>query len=317
MNGNRRTQRAVRIARLGLLTNAVLVIVKVATGIVGRSYALVADGVESTTDIFSSLIVSRGLQISGRSPDERYPFGYGKAEAVAAAAVALMLLGAAAGIAVQALREIRVPHTVPAPFTLVVLVAVIGLKELLFRTVFRVGEEVDSVAVRVDAWHHRADAITSGAAFVGISIALIGGPEWAEADDWAALAASGIIAANGVRFLRPAVYDLMDRAPSPAVLELVRHKALEVRGVRRIEKILARRSGAGYRVVLHVEADPTLSLKEAHTLGGRVRRKLVEEMPTMVDAVIHMEPFLEEEAPDDGHRTPAPTDSSSPGTGQQ
>ena len=160
----------------------------------------------------------RGLTIAGRTADERYHFGYAKAESVATAAVAVMLVVAAVGISIQAIREILTPHHVPAPYTLVVLVAVIATKETLFRRVLRAGSELGSLAVKADAWHHRSDAITSAAAFVGIAVALIGGPDWAEADDWAALLASGLIAWNGYRLLRPALDDLMDRAPDAEVI---------------------------------------------------------------------------------------------------
>jgi len=275
---------------LGLLVNALLVIVKIGSGIAGHSYALIADGVESTTDILASLIVWRGLVVSSRAPDARYPFGYGKAEAVAAGIVAMLLLGAAAGIAVQAVRGIATPRGTPAPFTLAVLLVVVVMKEVLFRRVLAVGEGIDSTVVKVDAWHHRSDAITSAAAFVGIAAALVGGPRWAAADSYAALAGAAIIAANGARFVHRAVGDLMDRAPGPAVLARIRQSALAVDGVLGIEKILARRFGMGYRIVLHVEADPAMSLHDAHVLGGRVRRALRTQLPFVVDVVVHMEP---------------------------
>jgi cation diffusion facilitator family transporter len=275
---------------LGLLVNALLVVVKIGAGIVGHSHALIADGVESTTDILSSLIVWRGLVVSARAADSRYHFGYGKAEAVAAAIVAMMLLGAAAGIAVQAGRAILTPHGAPAPFTLVVLVVVIGTKEILFRRVSAVGEAIGSTAVKVDAWHHRSDAITSAAAFIGIAVALIGGPRWAVADAYAALAGAAIIAANGGRFVRHAIVDLMDRAPDADVVEQIRQTALAVDGVLGIEKVLARRFGMGYRIVLHVEADPAMSLNDAHVLGGKVRHTLRTHLSFVVDVVVHMEP---------------------------
>lgn len=287
--------RGLRLARFGLLVNAVLVLVKVTTGILGNSYALVADGVESTLDIFSSLIVVRGLTIAGRTADERYHFGYAKAESVASAAVAVMLLVAAVGISIQAVREILTPHHVPAPYTLIVLVGVIAAKELLFRKVLHVGSEVGSLAVKADAWHHRSDAITSAAAFVGIAIALIGGPEWAEADDWAALLASGLIAWNGYRLLRPALDDLMDRAPDDEAVEAVRASAAAVRGVHGVEKTLARRAGIGYFITLHVEADPEMPLRTAHQLGHEVKDRVMKEVPSVLDVIVHMEPGAERE----------------------
>jgi cation diffusion facilitator family transporter len=282
--------RGLRAARYGLLVNALLVVVKISAGVLGNSYALIADGVESTLDIFSSLIVWRGLNVAGRSADERYHFGYGKAESVAGAAVAIMLMIAALGISIEAVREVLRPHHAPAPFTLIVLVLVVLVKEALFRTVLGVGREINSPAVKADAWHHRSDAITSAAAFAGISIALIGGPGWETADDLAALAASGIIAYNGFRLLRPALYDLMDRAPEPDVLRLVRASSESIDGVCDVEKVLARRAGVGYYVVLHVQADPQLTLAAAHELGHEVKAAIMADVPEVLDAIVHMEP---------------------------
>lgn len=270
--------------------NFTLVLTKITAGVLGNSYALIADGVESATDVFGSLIVWRGMQIARRSANDEYPFGYGRAETLAAAAVALLLIAAAAGIAVQAIREIHTPHHSPAAFTLAVLVGVILLKEGMFRRFRLAGHELGSRALEVDAWHHRSDAITSAAAFIGISLALVGGEPWAPADDWAALLASAIIAFNGIRLLRPSVGDLMDRAPDPTVPAAVRETALCVDGVRAVEKVHVRRMGLGYRVVIHVQADPAMPLREAHSLGGRVRSTL-RSMPMVIDAIVHMEPF--------------------------
>lgn len=191
-----------RAALTGLWVNAVLVVVKLMAGILGHSYALVADAIESSADIFSSLIVWAGLRITTRPADEDYPYGYGKAETLAAAVVSLMLIGAALGIAIAAVGEIVTPHHAPAPFTLVVIAVVVLVKEILSRKVLRVSQETGSTAVKADAWHHRSDALTSAAAFIGISVALWGGPGWEPADDWAALVAAGIIAFNGISLLR-------------------------------------------------------------------------------------------------------------------
>jgi len=282
--------RGIRAAQFGLVVNAVLVVVKITTGVLGNSYALIADGVESSLDIFSSLIVWRGLEVAGRPADDRYHFGYAKAEAVASATVAIMLLIAALGISIEAVREVLTPHHVPESYTLFVLVLVIAVKESLFRTVLRVGADLDSPAVKADAWHHRSDAITSAAAFIGISLALLGGEEMASADDFAALLASGIIAWNGTRLLRPAIDDLMDRAPEPDVIARVRAAADSVAGVCEVEKILARRTGVGYYMVLHVQADPEVTLREAHRIGHECKDEIIRAVPQVTDAFVHMEP---------------------------
>jgi cation diffusion facilitator family transporter len=286
-----RAQRGIRAAQAGLLANAALSLVKLIAGILGNSYALIADAIESGADVFSSIVVWRGLRIATREADEEFPFGYVKAEPLSAAVVALMLLGAAVGIAIQAAREIVTPHHAPAPFTLAVLVVVVLVKEILFRRVFAVAEEVESQAVRGDAWHHRSDAITSAAAAIGIGVALWGGDGWASADDWAALFAAGVIAWNGLAILRPAILDLMDRAADAEVVAAIEKAALGVAGVLAVEKLLARRAGLGYFVGIHVQADPALSLHEAHIIGGKVKSAISAAVPAVLDVLVHMEPY--------------------------
>jgi len=284
-------RRGIRSAQLGLLVNAALAIIKLVAGVVGHAYALVADAVESTADIFASLIVWGGLRIASRDPDESYPFGYGKAESLAAAVVSIMLIGAAIGIAVEAVREILTPHHAPAAWTLGVLVAVLVIKFVLFRRISSVAVEVGSTAVQADAWHHLSDAITSAAAFVGISVALVGGPGWEPADDWAALLASVVIAYNGVAMLRSPLHDLMDRMPGQEILEVVRRAAEDVSGVRATEKLIVRKAGTVYHVDIHVQADPKLPLDEAHVLSGRVKGAIRAAVPRVQGVLVHMEPY--------------------------
>jgi len=290
---NSATRRSIRWAQAGLLVNALLVLIKLVAGIVGHANALVADGVESSADIFSSMIVWMGLSIAARPADEDHPYGHGKAEPLAAVVVSLMLLGAAVGISILAIREIRTPHHLPAPFTLFVAAGVIIIKELLYRRVARVGRDVGSTAVTADAWHHRADAISSLAAFIGISIALLGGRGWEAADDWAALVAALIVAVNGVRTLRPAISGLMDEAPDPTVRERVLEAACAVDGVRNVENLKVRRSGLGFYVDLHVQADPGISLEDAHEIAATVKYAIVEAIPSVAGVLVHMEPYRE------------------------
>ncbi len=283
-------RRGIQSAQVGLLVNTLLAIIKLFAGVLGNAYALIADAVESSADIFSSLIVWGGLRIASKQADDEYPFGYGKAEPLAAAVVSLMLIGAAAGIAVEAIREIHQPHHTPAPFTLAVLIGVILVKEVLFRRVSAVGKEVSSTAVKADAWHHRSDAITSAAAFIGISIALLGGPGWESADDWAALVASGVIVINAILLIRPAIDDLMDRSPGVHLIERISAAATATPNVRYIEKLKVRKVGFGYYVDLHVQAEPMMTLREAHNLSGRVKSAIRSAVPEVSGVLIHMEP---------------------------
>ncbi len=285
------TRRSIRWAQAGLLTNICLVFVKLFAGIIGHSNALIADAVESSADIFSSLIVWMGLSVAARPADENHPYGHGKAEPLAAAVVSLMLLGAAVGISIIAIRDIRTPHHLPSPFTLFVAAGVIIVKEILYRRVVRVGKETGGTAITADAWHHRADAISSLAAFIGISIALIGGRGWEAADDWAALVAAFVVAVNGIRTLRPAISGLMDEAPDRSVKERVLHAAAEVEGVRSVENLNVRGSGLGFYVDVHVKADPKLSLEDAHEIAAKVKYAILEAVPSVVGVLVHMEPY--------------------------
>lgn len=280
-----------RLAATGVFVNALLAIIKGIAGILGNSYALIADAVESVADIAGSLVVWGSLRFSARSADEDHPYGHGKAEPLAAAIVGLMLCGAALGIAVKAIDQIRDPHHAPAPYTLVVLVVVIIVKEVLARRVFRVAGDVDSRAVHADAWHHRADAVTSGAAFVGISAALLGGPGWEWCDAAAAMLASAVIGVNAAFILRPAVHELMDGAPDTSMLVRVAAAAEGVDGVQMIEKLKARKVGTRYFVDLHVQADPTMSLHDSHILSGCVKTAIRTAVPSVENVLVHMEPF--------------------------
>jgi cation diffusion facilitator family transporter len=285
------TRRGIRAAQAGIVVNTGFAALKLVAGLVGNSYALIADAVESTTDIFSSVIVWGGLRVAGRDPDERYPFGYGKAEPLAAVVVSLMLLTAAGGIAIASVAEIRMPHHAPEPWTLAVLVAVVAGKWALSRAVRTVANDIGSTAVQADASHHLSDAITSAAAFVGISVAVIAGPGFESADDWAALFAAVIITYNGARILRPALHDLMDRMPGPDVVEPVRRAAEGVEGVLATEKLAVRKAGMAYRVTIHVQADPAMSLDAAHVLGGKVKAAIRAAVPKVQSVLVHLEPF--------------------------
>lgn len=285
------TDEGIRAAQLGVFVNTLLAITKLLAGVVGNSYALVADAIESGIDIFSSLIVMSGLRIARREPNAEFPFGFGRAENLATAVVALMLLGAAVGIAVEAVREILTPHHLPAAWTLIVLAAVVLIKWLVSRRVLSVSVDIGSKSIKADAWHHLSDAVTSTAAFIGISIALWGGPGWESADDWATLIAVVVIAYNGCTILLDALRDLMDAAPEGKVIAEIRAIAEKVPDVLAVEKLLVRRSGMDYHVAIHIQSSPSMSLHNAHAVGGRVKAAIKAAMPRVGAVLVHMEPF--------------------------
>ncbi|HLA68884.1 MAG TPA: cation diffusion facilitator family transporter [Bacteroidota bacterium] len=283
-------KKGMRSTLIGIVANALLAAIKGVAGVLGNSYALIADAIESTTDIASSLIVWGGLKISALPPDADHPYGHGKAEPLAATIVALTLIAAAIGIAVQSVREIITPHHAPAPFTLAVLVLVVVTKETLFRFVFRISKTVNSTAVKSDAWHHRSDAITSLAAFIGISVSLIGGVGYESADDWAALFASVIILFNAYRILRPAVNEVMDAAPPSSVENAIRKVAQDVPGVIALEKCFIRKMGFSYYIDLHVTVDGSISVRKGHDIARQVREALRQSNPSIAEVLIHIEP---------------------------
>ena len=283
-------QTGARVALLGLAINVVLATVKISVGIVGNAYVLIADGIESALDVAGSLVIWGGLKVAARPPDETHPYGHGKAEPIAAIVVSIGVLGAALGLAVQSVREIFVPHHGPALYTLLVVIAVILIKEFLYRYVIRIGRDVESTAVQTDAWHHRSDAITSIAAFIGISMALIGGEAWYTADDWAALFACAVIAANGYRLLKPALHEIMDTAPRGPIVEVVQKTAGTVPGVVEVEKCFLRKMGLSYYADLHVGVKGDISVREGHDIAHQVKRAIQAAEPRIADVLVHIEP---------------------------
>src|SRR5436305_3269478 len=283
-------QTAARVALLGLVINVGLATAKLVAGFFGHAYVLIADGIESTLDVGGSIVIWGGLTVAARPPDKTHPYGHGKAEPIAAVVVALGVLAGALAIAIQSVREIFLPHHAPAPWTLAVLIVAVIMKETLYRYVIRFGRSAESTAVKTDAWHHRIDAMTSAAAFIGISLALIGGEAWQSADDWAALVACVLIAANGVRLARPAFYEIMDTAPGGKIVRSIRRVASSVPGVVEVEKCRARKMGLDYYVDLHVGVDGNISVHEGHEIAHRVKSAIQQSDSRIADVLVHIEP---------------------------
>jgi cation diffusion facilitator family transporter len=283
-------QTGARFALFGLIVNVLLAAGKILAGIVGHAYVLIADGIESALDVGGSIVIWGGLTVAARPPDRTHPYGHGKAEPIAAIVVALGVLAAAVVIAIQSVREIFLPHHAPAPWTLAVLVVAVVVKETLYRYVIQFGHKVDSTAVKTDAWHHRIDAMTSIAAFIGISIALIGGKPWQSADDWAALAACALIGWNGYRLARPAFFEIMDTAPHAKFVRSICQVARSVPGVVEVEKCRARKMGLDFYVDLHVGVDGNMSVHEGHEIAHRVKSAIQQSDSRVADVLVHIEP---------------------------
>ena len=288
---NESASAGIRASLGAVLVSLALGAIKIITGIVGGSYALMADGIESMLDVGSGLVVAGSLKLAAQPPDEDYPFGYGKVEPVAALIIATGLLAAAVVIAIQSVREIIAPERAPAAFTLIVLVLVVAIKELLYRYLSRAGESIGSQALRTDAWHHRSDSLTSLAAFIGISVALIGGEGYEQADGWAALFAAGVIAFNGVQLVRAGWREMMDAALPERVVEDIREISRRVDGVAGIDMCRVRKSGLGLWVDIHVEVHGDMTVRDGHEIAHRVKDALMASKHNVMDAVVHIEPM--------------------------
>ncbi len=285
----------------GIGLNLLLAIAKFAGGIFGHTYALIADAAESLLDILSSLLVWTGFRVAGRPPDEDHPFGHGKAEALAGLGVAVFVFLMAGWLAVQAVHEILTPHQGPSWWTLVLLAAVITSKVIFSRKMGLAGARVGSTALGIEALHHWSDALTSGAAFVGISIALWGGKGWETADDWAALFACVIIAVNGYGMFARAIGDVMDAAAPANFEQEVRSLALTVPGVSALDKVRVRKSGLSHLVDIQVRVDGDLSVRAGHAIAHKVKDALLSSSPLAIsDVSVHVEPALDRAAPTGG-----------------
>ncbi len=275
---------------LSLIGNVVLVFVKLITGLIGNSFALIADAIESIGDVFSSFIIYLGLRVSDKPADEDHPFGHGKVEPIISFLVVLFLIISAGFIAFQAINNIQSPQKMPSSYTLIVLAGIIIYKELLYQFVRKKSKQTDSTSLKADAWHHRSDAITSLAAFIGISLALLLGEGYEHLDDWAALVASVIIIVNAYFLFRPALGELLDEQNHDELIDEVRSLSEKVAGVIDTEKCYIRKFGMRYVVDIHVRVSATLSVDEGHAIGHNVQDIVRDNFPQIEYVFTHVEP---------------------------
>jgi cation diffusion facilitator family transporter len=289
----RRANESAQLVLRGIGLNALLAVVKLAGGIFGHTYALIADAAESMLDILSSTLVWAGFRVAARPPDANHPYGHGKAEPLAGLTVALFVFAMAGWVAKHAVHEIITPHQGPAWWTLLVLAGVIVAKTWFSRRMGMAGEQVGSTALGIEAMHHWSDAMTSGAAFVGISIALWGGKGWETADDWAALFACVIIAFNGFGMFTKALGDVMDAAAPANFENEVRTLALAVPGVQALDKVRVRKSGLSHLVDIQVRVNGNLTVREGHAIAHAVKDALIASASHGIsDVTVHIEPAL-------------------------
>ncbi|HZP60452.1 MAG TPA: cation diffusion facilitator family transporter [Opitutaceae bacterium] len=286
----RRAADGARLVLRGIALNAALAAIKIAGGVFGHAYVLIADGAESVLDIFASAAVWAGLRFAVRPPDANHPYGHGKAETLAALAVGLGIFATATWIGWGAVHKIMNPESGPHWATLPLLALVIVVKLWFSRRVKAAGKVAGSTALGVEAWHHWSDALTSAAAFVGITIAVVGGKGYETADGWAALAACGIIVFNGARVFRRALDEAMDIAAPPALEREIRAVALRVAEVRGLDKCRVRRSGLNLIVDIEIEVEGGLTVRRGHEIAHEVKDALLHARLAISDVSVHVEP---------------------------
>jgi len=283
-------EKAIKATYFSIFGNIGLASIKWFAGFFGNSYALIADAIESTTDIFTSLLVLFGLKYASRPADENHPYGHGRIEPLVTFLVVGFLTVSAGVIAYESIKNIQTPHQLPKSWTLIVLGLIILWKEASYQIVMKKSRETNSSALKADAWHHRSDAITSVAAFIGISVALFLGKGYEAADDWAALFASGFILYNCYLIVRPALGEIMDENLYDDIIEAIKEKSLQVEGVRDTEKCFVRKAGMKYHVDLHIEVDADMTVRDSHRVAHQLKDYLQAEIPELDQILIHVEP---------------------------
>lgn len=283
-------QTAIKATYFSIIGNTSLAIVKGLAGFFGNSYALIADAIESTTDIFASFLVLFGIKYSNKPADDNHPYGHGRAEPLITFLVVGFLITSATIIAYESIQNIGTPHDLPKSWTLYILGAIIIWKEYSFQLVMKRSKETNSSSLKADAWHHRSDAITSVAAFLGISIALYFGKGYESADDWAALFASGFILFNSYKIFRPALSEIMDEHMYDELVEEIRVVSLTVPGVLDTEKCFIRKAGMQYHVDLHARVKGTITVREGHDIAHDLKDTLRAKIPSLGHVLIHVEP---------------------------
>lgn len=281
---------AIKTTYFSIIGNLGLALIKGFAGFFGNSYALIADAIESTTDIFSSILVLIGFKYAKRPADDNHPYGHGKIEPIITFLVVAFLVISATVIAYESIENIQTPHKVPKPWTLLVLGLIILWKEVSYQIVIKKSKQTNSSSLKADAWHHRSDAITSIMAFIGISIAITFGKGYETADDWAALIAAGFILYNSYLILRPALGEIMDEQRYDDLLEEIRVKSLKVEGIKATEKCFIRKAGMKFHIDLHAVVNGGISVKEGHEIAHNLKDYLRSEIPNIGHVLIHVEP---------------------------
>lgn len=282
---------AMRAAGLGLLVNVVLGIVKLVGGIIGSSFALISDAVNSLGDALTSIVVLFALWFAQRPADEEHPYGHTRAEAIAAAYVALLIVMSALLVGWEAIERLWTEHIAPPVWTMWIAGANVLIKEGLYRYKQRVGQRIGSAAIMANAWDHRSDALCSLAVLIGLAAVRWGGPSFLWADEAAALFVVAAIVWSGGWLLARSTSELLDPQADEELVAQIRQVAAAVPGVRAVEKLWVRKTGIEFLADIHIEVDAKMTVEEGHRIGHDVKDQLLARFASLRDVLVHLEPF--------------------------
>ena len=279
-----------KVTLVGVLVNALLILLKFVTGIFGSSQALIADAVHSISDLFTDAVVLIGIKISHKPPDKTHHFGHARIETLASTIVGMALIGTALYLGIEASLTIY-RHTEYHPTTLALFGAGVSivLKEVLYHYTIRTGRRIKSQLIVANAWHHRSDALSSVAVFIGVAGTQIN-PSWHVLDSFAALLVSFFIVKVGLEILRDALREFTDTAPKQEIIGKIQQCALSVNGVVDTHDLRVRTSGGLYQMEIHIVVDGQLTVLEGHKIAKAVEDCLVEDVGNFGCITIHVDP---------------------------
>lgn len=297
---NKREKEIRRITIAGAVVNIVLTTLKIIAGILGRSAAMIADGVHSLSDLFSDVIVLIFTHISSKGKDRDHSFGHGKFETLATLIVSVMLVVVGADFMAKGVRKIigvlngeMIP--VPGMVALWAAAASIAAKEILYHVTARVGKKINSPVVMANAWHHRSDAFSSIGALAGIGGAIILGDRWAILDPLASCGISIAIIAVAVKMALPSLAELLEASLPEEMENEIKGIAMSVEGVDDIHELKTRRNGISVIIDAHVVVDPDMTVVQAHDISTAVETALRSRFGAETQINIHVEPGKEAE----------------------
>jgi cation diffusion facilitator family transporter len=279
-----------RIAGLGMAVSGTLAVVKIVTGLAGHSTAVVADGLESGGDVFSSGFVLLALTLAARPADDDHPYGHGRIEILTGLLIGLILTAGGALISFHAIERVGHPGEALAAYVIWPLVASLLAKTVMALTKFHYGRKLRSASLTADAWNDAMDTLSAIAALIAVGLTLANPARFPNADRYGGFVVGLIVIGAGLRVAYETAMQLIDTMPEPGLMKEIRDAALAEAGVRGVEKCFARKTGMRYHVDLHLEVDPAMTVRQSHEIAHRVQQRVLTTLDWVAGVLVHVEP---------------------------